>query len=158
MWRVPELRLGVVLMAGVTLEYSINDHQALAMLEQLEGFDSTSMFEEIGEHLVSATQGRFRDQVDPEGNDWKPSKRALRTGDLTLIDHAILRGSITYNASTDQVEVGTNLVYGAIHQFGGEAGRNLSVTLPARPYLGISDDDGIEIDDIVEAHLEDTMR
>lgn len=33
------------------------------------------------------------------------------------------------------IEYGSKVVYAAIHEYGGKAGRNLAVTIPKRPYL-----------------------
>lgn len=43
------------------------------------------------------------------------------------------------------VSWGTNVLYGAIHHFGGRAGRGHRARIPARPYLGVSDDDRAEL-------------
>ncbi|MDO5604798.1 MAG: phage virion morphogenesis protein [Paracoccus sp. (in: a-proteobacteria)] len=70
----------------------------------------------------------------------------------------------------NSVDIGTNLHYAAIHQFGGtiqpKAGGALTfmlatgqmilvgaVTMPARPYLGISTDDEEQIREFVEIHF-----
>ena len=102
-----------------------------------------AVFDQIGRSLVSATRLRFERETAPDGKPWLKSIRALATGGQTLTDKGTLRRSITHNVTADGqgVEVGSNLVYAAIHQFGGQAGRGLSVTLPARPYLGIDDRD-----------------
>ena len=53
------------------------------------------------------------------------------------------------------VEVGTNVVYGAIHQFGGAAGRkDRRVTIPARPFHGVSNEDRTELLAIINDHLQ----
>jgi phage virion morphogenesis protein len=52
-----------------------------------------------------------------------------------------LKRSIHGRTTRDTLRVGTGLVYGAIHQFGGKAGRNLAATIPQRPYLKIHPDD-----------------
>jgi phage virion morphogenesis protein len=110
----------------------------------------TPMFDEIGGYMVSATQGRMRRGVQPDGSP----QPAVQRGGTPLIDHGNLRGSITHQPSADQVEVGTNVIYAAIHQFGGKAGRGRQVTIPARPYLGIGGDDELEINDIVADFIE----
>ncbi len=51
----------------------------------------------------------------------------------------------------DSAVIGTNLDYAAIHQLGGQAGKNQSVTIPARPYLQLTDENFKEI-------LEETER
>ena len=45
----------------------------------------------------------------------------------------------------DSAVIGSNLEYAAIHQLGGQAGRNKSVEIPARPYLFLTNDDYNEI-------------
>lgn len=156
-------------MSGVALQVRLDDHQARALFDRLEAVDRTAVMTEIGEHLVSTTVARFRAQSGPDGTPWLPSGRALsdtgrarergkRGRGMTLIDQGHLRQSITYRASHDDVEVGSNLVYAAIHQFGGDAGRGQSVHLPARPFLGITGDDRAEIDDIVAAHIKRALR
>ena len=67
-------------------------------------------------------------------------KRMLGRGKI-LLDTGHLRGSITYKASRTGVRVGTNVVYGRIHQLGGKAGRGKKVKIPARPYLVVHDAD-----------------
>ena len=119
--------------------------------------DMTDVFDEIGLMLVESTQERFQDGVGPDGVAWETSQRAEKNGDKTLLDRGHLRDSITYIPSRDSLEVGSNMIYAAIHQLGGEAGRNHSVVLPARPYLGISDDDNDAIHDILSDWMGETI-
>jgi phage gpG-like protein len=116
-----------------------------------------------------STQQRFADEQDPEGNPWPPSIRALMFGGKTLTDQAILRNSITHNVFGDGVEVGSDLIYAAVHQFGAtitaktdqglmfkigdQFVRKDSVTLPARAYLGVDAEDEAAIVQILEDHL-----
>ncbi len=163
-------------MTGTTLVYRDND--VLAKLNRLAAFDASAMMNEIGGMLVASTTQRFVDGKGPDGVPWEPlaestrlariggSKKSrkkdgsFRAGALrvlgnvkVLVDRGHLRDSITYQASADEVAVGTNRVYGAIHQFGGQAGRGQTVTIPARPFLGISADDEREINLIAQHHI-----
>lgn len=70
-----------------------------------------------------------------------------------LIDTGRLRRSITYDAKRYSVRIGTGLVYGAIHQFGGKAGRGRRVTIPARPYLVVQEEDRRYIDEVIVDYL-----
>lgn len=115
--------------------------------------DLTPVMGEIGEAMVSRTQQRFLTGTGPDGEPWEPSGRALAEGGKTLVDHGILRSSIDYKAGSGGVEIGSNLVYAAIQELGGDAGRGGSVHLPARPYLGLDDADQDEIADIVDDWL-----
>ncbi len=115
----------------------------------------------VGETLVSGTQERFDKTEDPEGHEWEKSRRAREKGGQTLTDTARLRNSVSYATTPTAVMVGTNIEYAAIHQFGGTIqpvnGTKLKfkgdngpvfvdeVTIPARPFIGISDDDREEV-------------
>lgn len=114
---------------------------------------SKAAMEEIGEMLVSSTVERFDTSTAPDGTSWPVSQRTEEEGGKTLVDTGRLRGSIGYEASPDQVVVGSNLVYSRIHQLGGETGRGHAVTLPERPYLGISEEDIKEARAILADHL-----
>ena len=102
--------------------------------------DPQVAFDEAGQILVASTVLRFERGTGPDGEPWKPSRRALEEGGQTLVDSARLRNSMTHVASADGVDVGTNVVYAAIHQFGSgdlEKPKNI----PSRPFLGLDDDD-----------------
>ena len=56
-----------------------------------------------------------------------------------------LASSVNTYYDNDSAVIGSNLKYAAIHQLGGQAGRNKSVEIPARPYLKLTDEDFEEI-------------
>ena len=56
-----------------------------------------------------------------------------------------LASSVNTYYDNDSAVIGSNLEYAAIHQLGGQAGRNKSVEIPARPYLKLTDEDFEEI-------------
>ena len=64
-----------------------------------------------------------------------------------------LAASINTYYDNDSAVIGSNLAYAAIHQLGGQAGRNKSVGVPARPYLQLTPDDFEEILLSVEKYL-----
>lgn len=124
--------------------------------------NTQALMESVGEALVSGTKKRFDEKKDPEGTPWKPSRRALEKGGKTLMHSGRLRRSIDYAATSDKVMVGSNLAYARIHQKGGEIkpkkakklvfkdsdGKTVAVdavTIPARPYLGVSKEDMEEV-------------
>lgn len=146
-------------MSGVRLEYSIDNSKPLAMLQRLEDFNSRAMFDDIGGYLDSEVTNRFKEGKDPDGNLWTPSIRGSEGGS-TLVDYGHLRDSITHQVFLDGsgLEHGTDMVYAAIHQFGGETGRNKATFIIARPYLGINEDDEVEIDNIVEDHYRRALQ
>ncbi len=56
-----------------------------------------------------------------------------------------LMGAVNYKAFNDKVVISANKVYAAIHHFGGKAGRGRKVTIPARPYMMVQDEDWVEM-------------
>ena len=62
--------------------------------------------------------------------------------------------SITTYYDNESAVIGSNKVYAAIHQLGGQAGRNKSVEIPARPYLKLNDDNFEEILEQTKSYLE----
>ena len=143
----------VAQVAGV----EVDDAEVRAAIARLLGAIARphGTMDRIGSYLVNATLERFDRETAPDGKPWQKSLRALADGGLTLTDKSGLRDSLTHNVGADgrSVEVGSNLVYAAIHQFGGQAGRDRSVTLPARPYLGIDNRDRDAIGRIVRRAL-----
>ncbi|MCM0018507.1 MAG: phage virion morphogenesis protein [Tagaea sp.] len=145
-------------MAGVSLPVIV-DRVALsdigAKLDRLRRRldDMIPVHDTIGDSLVASTLDRFERGVDPKGAAWAPSLRVLEGGGQTLIDRGHLRQSVHHRAERDRVTVGSNSFYAAIHQFGGKAGRNRAATIPARPFIGLSDGDKTKAGKIVEDFL-----
>ena len=67
----------------------------------------------------------------------------------------LLASSITTYYDNETAIIGSNLDYAAIHQLGGQAGKNKKVKIPARPYLYLSDDNFKEILQETEKYLKD---
>lgn len=148
--------------------------------------DKQGLMEEIAQALVSSTTARFRAETAPDGNRWEPSIRAQETGDLTLTDRGILRGSITYALGTRRIEVGSNESYAGVHQDGFDGvvaiaahtrrmvsafGKPLKqpktvnvrsfkrkMSLVARPYLGLSAADKDEIRAILKRRSQQELN
>ena len=56
-----------------------------------------------------------------------------------------LMGAVNYKPFSDKVVIWADKVYAAIHHFGGKAGRGRKVTIPARPYMMVQDEDWVEM-------------
>ena len=65
-----------------------------------------------------------------------------------------LAASINTFYDDDSAIIGSNLDYAAIHQLGGQAGRNKSVSIPARPYLKLTDNEYREIIQSAQKYLQ----
>ncbi|MEK0082867.1 phage virion morphogenesis protein [Benzoatithermus flavus] len=159
-------------MSGAGFEIRVEDAEVRAALGRLLelGQDLGPVMDEIGRTLVKNTQLRFEDQRGPDGSAWLPSLRARLQGGQTLKDTGRLVASITHVATGDRVEIGTNVLYAALHQFGGTIRAKQApylrfrladgtpiavkeVTIPARPFLGLGDDDREDILAIVAHQL-----
>lgn len=161
-------------MAGVAIDYHVDDSDAQAGFARLErAMDNTDpVMRAIGTGLVKGTQRRFREQKGPDGASWtalNPDYAAGKRNTRILTESGRLSKSVTADPGRSEVRVGTNLIYAAIHQFGGTikpvkgdrlifsiGGRTVgarSVTIPARPYLGVDADDRAMITRVIERFL-----
>ncbi|OPD94222.1 phage virion morphogenesis protein, partial [Pseudomonas aeruginosa] len=62
---------------------------------------------------------------------------------ILQVTNALAR-SVTTWADRNEAGIGSNLVYAAIHQFGGDAGRGHQVEIPARRYLPFDENGQLE--------------
>lgn len=116
--------------------------------------DKSPFYQAVGEHLLNRVHDRFEAQRGPDGSPWQPlspvtiaAREKARPGaPLTILRMwGDFYSSFNVRASADDVRIGTAAVQGAIQHFGGQAGRGLKVTIPARPILGLEADDPEEI-------------
>lgn len=131
--------------------------------------DATPAFEEIGEMLLAsiernfANEGRYSEPGSWRGgsktwDDLAASTIASRAksghwpGRILQVSGQ-LAASMSSRADSTGVTVGTNKVYAGIQNFGGQAGRGHKVTIPARPFVVVQDEDIDEAFDIIAAHL-----
>ena len=156
-------------MAGASIEITLDDAEVLKAINRLHAAarDLTPLMQEIGEHLLSTTRERFVSQTAPDGAPWTPlsedyKQTKARNAHKILTLFGILRGQLNYRASKDRVEVGSPTIYAGTHQFGagvgvfGTTSRGTPIpwgNIPARPFLGVSDDDEREIGALVSDHL-----
>lgn len=166
-------------MSGASITVTIEDarvRRAFARLARTME-NTRPVMERIGTGLVASVERRFVSQTDPDGNAWaalNPGYASDKRNSRILTESGRLRGSINKNVGSDQVRVGTNTPYAAIHQFGGTItpksashlmfrigggfAKVTSVTLPARPYLGISEEDHRMIGEVVEGFVARAVR
>jgi phage virion morphogenesis protein len=161
---------------GVRLEISIDDGGlGRAMERALRELDDLRPVLDASAGVMEASiERRFSEGRAPGGIPWPPSVRARQTGGKTLIDSGSLRESIGRSVTENQVEVGSTNPgpgdsdrYAAVHQFGahitpkkgeflvfagGDGGLVFarSVTIPARPFIGIDDQDVADLSDLWE--------
>lgn len=165
------------------IKTEINDAELTAALAQLNTqlSDMTPVFDVLGDLLEDSTERRFEKGVGPDGTPWEPKTQATldaytRRGQTVNfkplfgpnVDGLPLRKSFFHDAGPDRLEVGTNKIQAAVMQFGaaqGAFGKNAIGkpipwgTIPARPYLGISQEDrdliALTIEEWLEGAAED---
>ncbi len=152
--------------------------QLLRVLERTG--DLSPLMSDMGEHMVNSTHNNFESSTSPDGTAWaansattfgsmlgasdtNKSGRVNKRGSnkimnkRPLIANHTLMQSIHYEAASTGVTIGTNLVYGAMMHFGGskEAYPNLWGDIPARNYLGASEDDVVILIEMASQYLID---
>jgi phage virion morphogenesis protein len=115
-------------------------------------------FLEIGSYLQMSTEQRIeKEGPGPGGEKWPPlapsTLKKRGPGAKKLRDKGHLYGSLTYMADRLSVAMGTNKIQAAILQKGGKTGRGHAVTIPPRPYIGVSTDDEKNIGEILGHRL-----
>ena len=154
------------------------DGDVSALLRRMRAYselDRKNLNAALAETARESTLERFRQSKGPDGKRWKTSIRAAAVGGKTLIDTAQLRNSIKSYSDEKGFAVGTNVKHAATHQFG-EPGRTIrarrakalrfqvggkwvskkqvKIRIPARPFLGLSDEDMQEIKATAEEFLQ----
>lgn len=114
--------------------------------------------ESIGAEVESQTRRRLEDKEGaPDGTPWAPwSERyaATRVENQSMLESSgALIDSIQWDVIGDDVQVGTDRIYGAVHQFGFAKRK-----IPARPYLGLSTDNEQEVLDVMTDYLQIQIR
>ncbi|WP_029772345.1 phage virion morphogenesis protein [Pseudoalteromonas sp. TB51] len=132
-------------MAGVFIHITGNALPRLTQIANVSG-NPADVLDDIGAFLDMDVTTRFLREVTPEGRKWEQSQAAKDRGGLTLTDERNLAGSVTHNVNGNTLEHGLGEKYAAINHYGGETGRNKSVTLPARPIAAVQEN---EINDII---------
>lgn len=144
----------------IRIEY--NDREVRAALKRLYAATSNPRpaLKEIGEHLVETTKQRFAGREGPDGSRWEPNRpvtiaRKGRDSPLTGETKELQTQIHPRIAGGDTLEIGSTMEYAAMQQFGGTKSEfpNLWGDIPARPFLGISEDDKKEILDILSDYL-----
>lgn len=151
-------------MAGVTLDIDLQGlPEASRAVGRLAAFDLEELATDIGAILESGARRRImEDKRGPDDEAWLPWSEAYddtRDHDRhsLLVEDGDLHDSVQSYTTGTEVRVGSNLVYAAIHQLGGDTDQG-HPPIPARPYLGVSAEDGEDIRDLVVGRLADEVR
>lgn len=163
-----------------TITLDVDDKQVLSALRELKAKAGSlePANNSIGNMLKNRVVMGFRLGQAPQGKKWEPLK--TRRGQ-PLRDTGRLQRSITYSADGRGLEVGTNVEYATVHQYGKTGPKpafnrlitqafgkklkspvwqlvqNATWNLPARPFLPTSalpESWGSSVLDILQDHLD----
>ena len=108
-----------------TFDIEIDDSQILAAFNRMQAasLDMSPAMKTIAGLLEATTAQNFEAQSGPLGK-WpalkNSSRNKRRTSPKILVDTARLKNSITSQFGPNSAAVGTNVLYAAIHQLGGD--------------------------------------
>jgi phage gpG-like protein len=140
--------------------------------------DPAPALSEIGEALKDSTQYRFDTGTAPDGSRWAPNSEmtlfaylgarggfrkggglnkkgvALAGNKKPLVASGIMQDTITWQPGPDgrSIEIGSNRIQAKMLHYGGITAASSMIPskiIPARPFLGFSDDDNRTILDII---------
>ena len=163
-------------MSSVNVNVEGDVQRLMKRLGRIAGVDKAGINNAIAEGLRTSTIERFQAEKSPEGKKWKQSIRAREEGGKTLTKSTALRSSIRSEASAEGLAIGTNDIRAATHQFGDTrtikarrkkvlrfrvggkwvSKKEVKVTIPARPFLGVSEEDEEEIKKLFSQALEES--
>lgn len=165
-------------MSGAAISVKVDDKKVSELLGRIRRNlgDLRPAFKIVGATVRTSVIRNFEKSGRPKR--WKKHSKTTKarrgTGAKVLMVQGLgagLAGSIHYKAGSDRVTVGTNKIYGAVHQFGAKKGsfgefvfrvrehlrkgRKVKAhtrtaklpwgDIPARPFLMIQDEDWVEI-------------
>ncbi|OCP17438.1 MULTISPECIES: phage virion morphogenesis protein [unclassified Ensifer] len=156
-------------MPGISIQLDAGDLTAgLAKLKPIFDFEPVELMTTLGALGESQTRRRITEEkTAPDGTPWEPNREGksilLQTGQHLL-------ASVAWTASAEMAEWGASWEHAHVHQdgmtivpkeaeslvfqLGGKTVFAKSVTVPARPFVGLSDENVREIVDVVTDHFQ----
>jgi phage gpG-like protein len=140
---------------------------ASALVSRFAHLDEAALLTTIGPVGESQTRRRIEEEkTAPDGTPWPPNKAGTS---ILLQTGRHLRDSIAHNVSAPDVEWGSSWEFAHVHQngativpkgaealsfeIGGRRVHAKRVTIPPRAFVGLSDDNGREIEEVTTNFL-----
>lgn len=139
-------------MSDNPIEIQIENKAVTEKLLELaqKGENLRPLMKNIAGIFAYSTEENFKNEGRPKWQDLAESTKKQRQkkrkwpGQILQVEGQLASSVNTYY-DNDSAVIGSNLDYAAIHQLGGQAGKNKKATIPARPYLQLTDNDFEEI-------------
>tara|TARA_Y100001938_G_C7914782_1_gene341401 strand:+ start:50 stop:538 length:489 start_codon:yes stop_codon:yes gene_type:complete len=159
------------------VKIEVNNREITSALDALQNAigNVDPALKEIGDYLIDSTKQRFIKSEAPDGSRWKDNspvtllnyasrfktKRArisrLQNKKPGIGETGTLSDAIYKQVGSGVLELGSPLKYASTFQFGAKKGQYGKRTpwgdIPAREFLGLSDDDQEATLDIIRAHF-----
>lgn len=140
------------------IEIKLDNKEVLTRLQELasRGENLRPLMKNIAGIMATATEDNFKDEgrpdkwIDLSETTKKQRQKISKYPGQILQVSGQLASSVSTAYDDNSAVIGSNLAYAAIHQLGGQAGKNKKTTIPARPYLKLTDDENIEILEAIE--------
>ena len=144
------------------IEIKIDNKEVLTRLQELasRGENLRPLMKNIAGIMATATEDNFKDEgrpdkwVDLSETTKKQRQKIGKYPGQILQVSGQLASSVSTAYDDNSAVIGSNLAYAAIHQLGGQTGKNKKTTIPARPYLKLTDDNIEEIFEEINNFLE----
>lgn len=152
------------------IDYKFSDDAIQASIQRLQelGTDMAPITRGIAAVLASEADDAFQKEAAPTtGEKWQQltpnyaAQLAARglTGKMLNRSMGGLAMSLTTDFDAVSAAIGSNKVYAAIHQFGGTPDMpNAPAAIPARPYMGLSQNGISDIIDIINITLSNAIN
>ena len=144
------------------IEIKLDNKEVLTRLQELasRGENLRPLMKNIAGIMATATEDNFKDEGRPdkwidlsETTKKQRQKIGKYPGQILQVSGQ-LASSVSTAYDDNSAVIGSNLAYAAIHQLGGQTGKNKKTTIPARPYLKLTDDNIEEIFEEINNFLE----
>lgn len=126
-------------------------------LQRVSQFRRSVLLDELATMMLEQNRRRLdQEKTSPSGESWQPlseSYAKTKKGGEILEESDSLLDSLQAQSGSDGVSLGSDLLYAAVHLYGDE-----ERGIPARPYLGFSDDDLVELGEVAESFLKGMFR
>lgn len=116
------------------------------------------LMKNIAGMMADSTEENFEEEGRPKWKDLSEKTKTARRktghypGQILQVSGQLAM-SITTQYDNESAVIGSNKVYAAIHQLGGPAGKNKKTTIPARPYLRLTENDYHDILEVIEKYF-----